>query len=455
MKTFTAFFTTLAICIVSVKTILPQQSIPTPEEFLKSIHERILLNGDSSLNIILNHSKKESRIQLVNPYWSDWLKSDFTIQIWNGGSWANDSSEIYTYNEYSLLSEKLIRDWTNFQWLNEQRYFYNYNTSLALSEDILQRYSNGVWIDSLKNVYTYNPSGQLTTINTYIWNNSVWENYELTTSTYSNNQLVEDLFQVWNGNGWDNSSRSTYTYDANSINITSAIWLFGSWVNVLRIGFYYDDIGLIVELRMQYWDFFSGWVNLTHLLFTYDSNFNIIIGLWQDWDTGTSSWINYSRTTSTYHSGNIPINDLTELWIDNGWIYDSQRTYQFDGNSNLSQIIDQMWEGTWVNYRRQLFSYTTDVANGQFHPVNFQLLQNYPNPFNPSTKISWQSPVGGWQTLKIYDVLGNEVATLVDEYKPAGSYEVEWNASNYPSGVYFYQLKTNTYQETKKTILLR
>jgi hypothetical protein len=57
--------------------------------------------------------------------------------------------------------------------------------------------------------------------------------------------------------------------------------------------------------------------------------------------------------------------------------------------------------------------------------------------------------------LKVYDVLGNEVATLVDEYKPAGNYEVEWNASNYPSGVYFYQLRTENYSETKKMILMK
>ncbi len=65
----------------------------------------------------------------------------------------------------------------------------------------------------------------------------------------------------------------------------------------------------------------------------------------------------------------------------------------------------------------------------KFCQMNLYLHQNYPNPFNPSTKISWQSPVGSWQTLKVYDVLGNEVATLVNEYRNAGSYEVEFNAS--------------------------
>jgi photosystem II stability/assembly factor-like uncharacterized protein len=90
-------------------------------------------------------------------------------------------------------------------------------------------------------------------------------------------------------------------------------------------------------------------------------------------------------------------------------------------------------------------------------PASFVLYQNYPNPFNPSTKISWQSPVGSWQTLKVYDVLGNEVATLVDEYKPAGIYNVEFRMQNLElsSGIYFYQLTAGDFIQTKKMVLLR
>jgi hypothetical protein len=86
---------------------------------------------------------------------------------------------------------------------------------------------------------------------------------------------------------------------------------------------------------------------------------------------------------------------------------------------------------------------------------NFSLEQNFPNPFNPGTKISWQLPVGCHQTIKVFDALGNEVATLVNEYKPAGRYEIEFNASSLPSGVYFYQLKAGDYIDTKKMILLK
>ena len=80
----------------------------------------------------------------------------------------------------------------------------------------------------------------------------------------------------------------------------------------------------------------------------------------------------------------------------------------------------------------------TDIEeNNNYQPKSILLAQNYPNPFNPDTKISWKSPVTGWQTLKVFDVLGREIATLEDEYRNAGSYEVDFNASNLPSGVYF------------------
>jgi len=100
-----------------------------------------------------------------------------------------------------------------------------------------------------------------------------------------------------------------------------------------------------------------------------------------------------------------------------------------------------------------------DDENNNLTPTDFALYQNYPNPFNPGTKISWQSPVGNWQTLRIYDVLGNHITTLVDEYRPAGSYEVEFITSsiNYQtsSGIYFYQLRAGSFIQTKKMLLIK
>jgi hypothetical protein len=98
---------------------------------------------------------------------------------------------------------------------------------------------------------------------------------------------------------------------------------------------------------------------------------------------------------------------------------------------------------------------TTDIIDYEPIPENFFIYQNYPNPFNPTTKISWQSPIGSWQTLKVYDLLGNEVATLVNEYKPAGNYEIIFNASGLSSSVYIYQLIVGNYIQTRKMVILK
>ena len=88
-------------------------------------------------------------------------------------------------------------------------------------------------------------------------------------------------------------------------------------------------------------------------------------------------------------------------------------------------------------------------------PAVFSLSQNYPNPFNPTTTLKYQLPASSKVTLKVYDVLGNEVATLLNEEKEAGTYEVMFEASNYSSGIYFYRLQAGSFVETKKMVLMR
>ena len=88
-------------------------------------------------------------------------------------------------------------------------------------------------------------------------------------------------------------------------------------------------------------------------------------------------------------------------------------------------------------------------------PNTFMLEQNYPNPFNPSTMISYHLPVNSNVSLRIFDMLGREITTLVNEEQSAGRKEVRWNASGAPSGIYFYRLQTGTYSETKKLILVK
>ena len=98
----------------------------------------------------------------------------------------------------------------------------------------------------------------------------------------------------------------------------------------------------------------------------------------------------------------------------------------------------------------------TDIENDNLIlPQEFKVEQNYPNPFNPNTKISWQMPKTEVVTLKIYDVLGSEIATLVNKELVAGEHEIIFNASRLSSGFYFYQLKAGNFIQSKKMILLK
>ena len=106
-------------------------------------------------------------------------------------------------------------------------------------------------------------------------------------------------------------------------------------------------------------------------------------------------------------------------------------------------------------YLRPLSEVTSVENENLTSPASYTLYQNYPNPFNPSTVISYQLLVNGYVSLKVYDVLGKEVATLVNEEKTAGSYEVNFNSKELSSGIYFYTINAGSFVQTKKMILLK
>lgn len=101
---------------------------------------------------------------------------------------------------------------------------------------------------------------------------------------------------------------------------------------------------------------------------------------------------------------------------------------------------------------KMLTAPSAPLANSR---VNYELKQNYPNPFNPVTNISYKVPGNGLVSIKVYDMLGKEVAILVNETKTAGTYNVMWNASNMPSGVYFYKLTSGSFSDMKRMILVK
>ena len=179
--------------------------------------------------------------------------------------------------------------------------------------------------------------------------------------------------------------------------------------------------------------------------------------------------LNWTTVTELNNSGfeierNTPLNPLSRgeaegrgVWNKigfvngNGTTTESQAYSYVDANLAADKYLYRLKQ---INFDGS-YEYSNIVEAEVGTPAKYSLAQNYPNPFNPSTKISWQSPVASHQTLRIYDVLGNEIAVLVNEERPAGNYEIEFDASMYSSGIYFYKLQAGSFVETKKMLLLK
>ncbi len=142
---------------------------------------------------------------------------------------------------------------------------------------------------------------------------------------------------------------------------------------------------------------------------------------------------NVSNTTAcfrmSFKNNSSVFNGTTPLSYGTGWTYTS-----YDTCLNLPSAISNI---------------TTEI------PKEYNLSQNYPNPFNPVTMIKFALPKASYVKLKVYDIIGREVANLVDEQKSAGTYLVDFNASSFTSGVYFYRLEANGYVEVKRMVVLK
>ena len=160
---------------------------------------------------------------------------------------------------------------------------------------------------------------------------------------------------------------------------------------------------------------------------------------------------------------NYPASSYARL-IKTNTFGDTLWTKTFGGASGDSRSVQQTTDGGYIITGQigsdvWLIKTAPDPSdikqNIDIIPLDFFLHQNFPNPFNPVTTIRYQIPELNFVTLKVYDVLGNEITTLVNEKKQAGTYEITWHAEGLPSGVYFYQLRAGNFVETKKMILMK
>jgi hypothetical protein len=215
---------------------------------------------------------------------------------------------------------------------------------------------------------------------------------------------------------------------------------------------YYSDTGSLNACTQNGIFIFTGELPVEFLFLTIKNNTKYVILSWStvselnnqgfeiERSVDKERWrlIGFKKgngTTTETHNYTF-VDDL--VGVNSSKLYYRLKQIDFDGSFKYSDILEVR-----VNI-----------------PNKFELYQNYPNPFNPATKIKYSIPSVGTQRavsiqLKVYDILGNEVATLVNEEKQAGKYEVEFNAEGLSSGIYYYTLKVGEFVSTKKMILIK
>jgi hypothetical protein len=179
--------------------------------------------------------------------------------------------------------------------------------------------------------------------------------------------------------------------------------------------------------------------------------------LLEDWD-GTN-WVNYWRYTYTYDSNGNMTSKLYEYWFGTDWVL-------LDNYLSFSDSLGNSYSLDGADIK--IFYKTITSVEENETIMNYSLSQNYPNPFNPSTTIKYSIPTNvkseihqkdGGQALNVklvvYDILGREVVSLVNEVQKQGNYEVNFNANNLTSGIYFYRLQSGNFSESKKMILIK
>jgi photosystem II stability/assembly factor-like uncharacterized protein len=186
---------------------------------------------------------------------------------------------------------------------------------------------------------------------------------------------------------------------------------------------------------------------------------------------GGTDWLVYSGNLWNENLNDIFFIDSENGWIVGGGFYKLLKTTDGGANwfwentpmsSGLEAIYVSNDRNGWAVGQNGTILHTTNAGvtfieepRVEIVPSNLSLSQNFPNPFNPVTSFTYSIPDETNVTIKVFDITGNEIETLVNEEKPAGTYEITWYAEQLPSGVYFYQLKAGSFIETKKMLLLK
>jgi hypothetical protein len=277
--------------------------------------------------------------------------------------------------------------------------------------------------------------------------------------------MIEELYEYWWYSNWVNFSLFTYTYDVNNnmIEELEKYWDGFNWVNSRKQTYTYDGNNNMIEQLVQNWGG-SNWVNEFYITYTYSDPIPVELTSFAATSQTGKVYLNWTTASEINNLGfeiqrKILINQNEGEWVRIGFVNGHGTTtepkeYSYIDDINTIEASSLVYRLKQIDFLGS-YEYSDEVYVENPAPMDYALHQNYPNPFNPTTSIKYGVAVKSHIVMKVFNALGSEVAILVNKEKPIGSYEVEFDATGLPSGIYFYQLVSGTYSETRKMNLLK
>jgi len=407
---------------------------------------------------------------------SNCLAADANGNIWIG---ANNSivkfDQNKTWTVYNSSNSQMPQDnptdieidGSNNIWISTYGTgFYSFNgstwskyTNTTTSGNMPTDYTYCMTFDNSGNVYVGIYCGNSRNAGLVKWNKaSTWTTFNSFFDGY-NYKNVEAIAKDKSGNIWCGTSIGVFKYDpvgntwAQYTKENTNSGLGGNYVRAINV----DASGNI----------WFGCMNYNTTTYAWEggglSKFN-----------GTT-WTNYKPTNSGLSNAMVSAIAFrnNDVWVGTGFCgqYTGNGLYKFDGtnwtnysNSTstfpgtcVNKIVVDKNNNVWIAGANIVtkIDYTVGIDKSESLPGSFQLMQNYPNPFNPSTKINYNLKEAGYTYLKVYDLLGREIAELVNEYQNPGYYSVEFDASKFTAGTYFYKLRCGNFVDVKKMVLVK
>ncbi len=423
------------------------------------------------------YDSNNNQIEILNQLWdgSAWVNSnkisssydsnnnlvEQLFQFWDGSAWINLIKTSNSYDINNNLAEQLVQFWVVSEWVDFSRAFNTYDGNNNQIEILNQLWADSVWVNSSMTLNSFNGNNNLLEILNQIWEDSSWVNSGLTSNSYNgNNNLLETLFQLWNDSSWVNSSMTSNTYDGNN-NLSETVtllWNGTEWSNDRMLTYTYDSNNNVIEVIIQEGEGL-GWVNNLRFLYAYEKVIPVELT---------------SFSASVNQEGSVVLNWTTATELNSQMFKIERRSENgqyatigfVDGYGTTTEpqeytYVDNTVEtGTYFYRLKQIdfggqFEYSDEIEVEVNGPLTFSLEQNYPNPFNPFTIIKYSVPENGFVKLSVYNLTGEEVNVLVNGQVNTGFYEIEFDATSLPSGIYFYIIQAGSFVETKKMVLMK